>query len=336
MPDSSNSISKRKQDSHNSFEKKLKLDIQVGLSLHQASSKGDKAPILQHIENGSDLNTKDNSGWTPLHLAIQYNQMEIAILLVNHGADLKAENNERKTPLHLAVQVESKELTKTLLQKGAEINAKDERGFTPLHVATDFGNLELVVLLVENGANLEEISNLGHTVLHLAAKKGFFDIAKILVEKGSNVNAKNFKGFVPLQLAINYAAFSKTMILAKILIENNADINNLCDSSWSSLHLAIKRSLIDVVCLLLENSDKIDKTALTVAVQFGKPEVCKLILSKDNLTNFKPNPKSPSLLHLAVEKQCLKTIQILIDLGAEVNCKDDKGVTPTTVKLYHY
>ena len=139
-----------------------------------------------------------------------------------------------------------------------------------------------------------------------------------------------------MQLAINYAAFSKTMILAKILIENNADINNLCDSSWSSLHLAIKRSLIDVVCLLLENGAKIDKTALTVAVQFGKPEVCKLILSKDNLTNFKPNPKSPSLLHLAVEKQCLKTIQILIDLGAEVNCKDDKGVTPLYKAIVNY
>ena len=82
MPDSSNSISKRKQNSHNSFENKLKLDIQVGLSLHQASSKGDKASILQHIKDGSDLNAKDHSGWTPLHLALQYNQMEIACLLV--------------------------------------------------------------------------------------------------------------------------------------------------------------------------------------------------------------------------------------------------------------
>ena len=55
MPDSLNAISKRKQDSLQSFEKKQKLDIQArSSSLHQASSTGDKASILQHIENGTE------------------------------------------------------------------------------------------------------------------------------------------------------------------------------------------------------------------------------------------------------------------------------------------
>ena len=95
MPDVSTSVSKRRQDEEaltNSNEKKPKLAADLGTSLHVAAMKGFKGIILQHIENGSDLSAKDHSGWTPLHLALQYNYIEIAVLLVNHGADLKAKN----------------------------------------------------------------------------------------------------------------------------------------------------------------------------------------------------------------------------------------------------
>ena len=123
-------------------------------------------------------------------------------------------------------------------------------------------------------------------------------MTKILVDKGSNVNAKDSRGLVPLQLTIKHAAFSKAKAIAKILIENNADVNTLCDNKWSSLHLAIKHNLLDVLPLLLDNGAKIDQSALTLAVQLGNPELCKLILSKDGITNFKPNPNGTSLLYI--------------------------------------
>ena len=140
---------KRKNEDHlsDSEEKKRKhQEYSAQMSLLEAARKGLKDDVLGLIQSGSDINIKYQSGWTPLHLALQFNHMEIASVLVNHGPDVNAKNKDGRTPLHLAVQVESKDLTNAILEKGADVNVKDNRGFTSLHLAVDFDNQELVSL----------------------------------------------------------------------------------------------------------------------------------------------------------------------------------------------
>ncbi|VDN93869.1 unnamed protein product [Brugia pahangi] len=70
--------------------------------LHRAASQGHEkiVPILLN-EPSLRINLTDSAGCTALHLAVEEQREDIAILLVEHGADLYFENKEKETPLAL-------------------------------------------------------------------------------------------------------------------------------------------------------------------------------------------------------------------------------------------
>ncbi|VIO91251.1 Uncharacterized protein BM_BM17381 [Brugia malayi] len=70
--------------------------------LHRAASQGHEkiVPILLN-EPSLRINLTDSAGCTALHLAVEEQREDIAILLVEHGADLYFENKEKQTPLAL-------------------------------------------------------------------------------------------------------------------------------------------------------------------------------------------------------------------------------------------
>lgn len=54
------------------------------------------------IENGADVNAKDESCSTPLHLASS-GSCETMGILIEHGADVTAKDRSDRTPMHLAL-----------------------------------------------------------------------------------------------------------------------------------------------------------------------------------------------------------------------------------------
>ena len=53
--------------------------------------------------------------------------------LLDNGAEVNTKDNKANTPLHT---VKEAKIAKCLLEKGANIEAKNEYGFTPLHKAS--------------------------------------------------------------------------------------------------------------------------------------------------------------------------------------------------------
>ena len=63
--------------------------------------------ILQlMVNNGADLDAKDNSGHTPLHLAVAYHTTTVDIVkyLLDEGAQFDALNNNYETPHDLIIR----------------------------------------------------------------------------------------------------------------------------------------------------------------------------------------------------------------------------------------
>ena len=71
-------------------------------SIHIAARVGHIEAVKQHLTAGTDVNAKDNNGWTPLHEVAWWGYTEIAELLIAEGADVNAKTNIGQTPLDAA------------------------------------------------------------------------------------------------------------------------------------------------------------------------------------------------------------------------------------------
>ncbi len=87
--------------------------------LTQAVKEKDLETIELLIKKGVDVNSKDKSGYTPLHWAARWGYTEVAQALITAGADVKAKDDMLKTPLDLAEKSGHKNTVKLLKQNGA-------------------------------------------------------------------------------------------------------------------------------------------------------------------------------------------------------------------------
>ena len=110
---------------------------------------------------------------------------DIARLLLEHRADVNAETRYGSTPLHVAVEWETVEVVRVLLEHGANVGAEDNEGITPLHGAAEYGRVEVVRVLLEHGANVGAEDNGGRTPFQIASTKGDDEIMKLLSEHGA-------------------------------------------------------------------------------------------------------------------------------------------------------
>ena len=72
--------------------------------LCQAAFDGDADLVLQLLRNGADINQAD-TGWNPIHSAVENDQLELVKILLVHNAD-REWIHSGMTPLAHAVEVE--------------------------------------------------------------------------------------------------------------------------------------------------------------------------------------------------------------------------------------
>ncbi|HYA86903.1 MAG TPA: ankyrin repeat domain-containing protein [Nitrospirota bacterium] len=99
------------------------------------------------IQNGVDINEKDNEGNTALILAADLNKIHLAGLLLSKGADVNARNQQGSSALIVASAKGHAELVCPLLKKGADKDAADNQGKTALQYAELYDWKEIIQLL---------------------------------------------------------------------------------------------------------------------------------------------------------------------------------------------
>jgi len=142
-----------------------------------------------------------------------------ALLFV--GASISTTNYIGSTPLHLAAQFGQADVASVLLKAGASTEAGDNNGWTPLHVAAaSRGNVDVAKILLEAGASVDAKDDDRHTPLHEAAYRGNADVAKILLEAGASVDARTQSGETPLSIATSYSSVEVVEILEDWIAEH--------------------------------------------------------------------------------------------------------------------
>ena len=93
------------------------------------------------------------------------------------------QDREEQTPLHLAVEDGDINLAKLCLDKGANVNAHKVNMSTPLHLAANGGDLDIVKMLIEHDANIEAKNASQETPLHRAAQFNRVEIVDYLLSR---------------------------------------------------------------------------------------------------------------------------------------------------------
>jgi ankyrin repeat protein len=248
-------------------------------SIHVAACMGDLARVKRFVEEGADVDTKDELGWTPLYWAASTDQDNVAEFLIANGADVNAKTNYNSTPLYQAAATGGLNFVKLLISKGADVNAEDKHGNTPLHSAASSGQKEVVELLISKGAIVDAKGRNGRTPLYNAALRGHKDIVEILVAKGADIDAKDKSN----QTALYMAVMRGRNDVAELLIAKGADVNSRNANGQTPLHLSASQGRRDMVELLIAKGadvnarNKWNRTPLDIAVDRGHTEIVELL-----------------------------------------------------------
>ncbi|KKZ66807.1 hypothetical protein EMCG_07496 [[Emmonsia] crescens] len=152
------------------------------------------------ITRGVDVNAQDELGFAPVHfLAHRYTHpMDLPMfkVLVENGADVNIRNNKGKTPFHLGTKLwRDVEFMELLLEKGADVKAvTPDKGFTAMHLAAKVGALDLLPLYVKYGGDINARDARGRTPLHLFVETDLMDDLEQLTDLGADLDAKDSDG----------------------------------------------------------------------------------------------------------------------------------------------
>ncbi|KAF1806435.1 ankyrin repeat-containing domain protein [Mucor lusitanicus] len=113
-------------------------------NLWVAAGDGQIDRVRELLESGIAVDGHDQFGYTAMHAAVSYNQIEMVKLLIEKGANVNIEDFEKDTPLYVAENVEMAQL---LLDNGADPKHTNEDGITPALTALEEGWEEVAQFL---------------------------------------------------------------------------------------------------------------------------------------------------------------------------------------------
>ncbi len=196
-------------------------------ALMWAANNGYTKIVEMLIHKGADVNRQNKFGNTALLLATRFNFTEIISLLTLHHAEINVighfELLKGDTPLTIAVNNRNNEVANMFISKGADVNAKNEYGDTALLIAVRNSDVEMAKTLINAGADIDVggwFNPLRYAISYAKDEGIEFELVKLLINK-NNINKPYSNGDLPVKQALNLGHTK----IADWLIANGAIIS---------------------------------------------------------------------------------------------------------------
>lgn len=274
-------------------------------NIFKAADMGDLKQVDSLLnDNPALLLEKDKEGNTLYHLAALKNDLDLANLIYRFDfSEIDNTNLQGFTALHLASLNGNKRMVEFLIERGADINKKNVKqniSLIDLILMNELQKkkLEITPYLIEKGAKFEvnKANRFGYSPLDMAIVFGATDAAEYLLKFNPEINKiRQLDGKTPLINAITRGRIS----IARLLIENGADIHVVDNDSYPVIYHAIKKGIIDIA---------------------------KILIAKNVELVFKDN-EGKTLLHLASLSGSYELTEILVKLIPEINAPDKYNKT---------
>jgi ankyrin repeat protein len=320
--------------------------------LSLACTNGNAATIELLLKAGANPNAALPGGEVPLMTAARTGRVAAVKALLAAGAPVDAKDDRRgQTALMWAAAEGHAEVVRTLIDAGADFKTRLPSGLTPLLFAVRDGRIDVVRVLLQAGADVNETTPIGGrrngygggpppgglTPLLMAVRNAHFELAAALLDAGADPNA-DAPGYTVLHAmtvvrkpgigdndpAPEGSGNMSSLELVKKLVAKGANVNarmtrkpNLNNTRPNELgatpfFLASLTADVPLMRLLAEsgadptltNAD--NSTPLMVAA---------------GLWTRSPGEDA------GTESEVLEALQLLLDLGADINAVDNNGET---------
>ncbi|HEY7210872.1 MAG TPA: ankyrin repeat domain-containing protein [Bryobacteraceae bacterium] len=257
------------------------LDNSGNTPLDEAVLHARKDVVELLIQSGADVHAgHGRNGRGPLDEACIAGQPEIALLLIRAGADPALRDNSGQSPLDLALAYKSGSVVSALLRIASFEPAVRQEFVQAMETAVAHGRTAVARLLLDSGWNANERTSAGSSYLNDAALGGHLALSRMLLEHGAKLEARNPQGGT----ALHDAAIAGNPEIIALLLDHGASIDALdTESGATPLMLAASLGRTSAVSLLLERganpalADKDGRTALSRAKEAHNSELVKLL-----------------------------------------------------------
>lgn len=330
----------------------LRKDINESLKNELFKNFISEDKIQKLINDGADVNKKDESGRTLLFELAKRKKVESIKILVKNGALIDVEDNIGNTAITEAINKEDTVITRFLIEHGANVNYINANGRSLIQDAALLGSHKIFKILLMYKPNLDIKDSDGKTILFHAVIGKNPEILKDVLNHIDNPDVLDEKG----QSALFYAVLQETDEVAKLLIGNGININIVDDNRQNVLFNAIiygaeHLSLIELLLrkgAKINQKDKDEKSLLDEILKIlniindpysqpeGKYKIAKKdknylkltsILIENGLAVDRADKEGKTVLFKEVERRNYETIDFLIASGADINAPDKDGKT---------
>ncbi|KAL0631667.1 hypothetical protein Q9L58_009479 [Maublancomyces gigas] len=299
-------------------------------ALFHAIESRKKSLVQLLLDNGADFTMRDESGFTALHVAAQYDSDDIARLLLDIGVDAEAVNLWNSTALHTAAKYGGIAAARSLLAHGVDVGAPDQNGETPLHVCAAHDSVAVAEVLIQHGADVAACDRHGRTALHVCAAHDSVAVAEVLIQYGADLAACDRHG----RTALHSAGCQKNLsAIMQLLIANGANPAAMDDQGYTALDWVMfgnneveEANEATIRLLLLAGIDTYTPRTLSGellcwAVRKGHEDLVKMILEHDiNVSAQDAVGRTP--LHWAARFGRVDIVKMLLENGADISARD--------------
>ena len=323
------------------------VDARGRTALHCAVYEGQTECARLLLLAGSPLEAKNTIGTSPLYTAAAYNQVSVCELLLKAGAKPSATDPGGRTCLHAAAGVGgSPAVISLLLEAGADIDEKDMSGGTPLWAAATQGKVGAVCRLLARGANPNSVDKNARTPLLWAIAKQHPLAVRALLPV-SDLGVRDVRGMCAIHLAVLAGTDDVFRLVLPYVTDleartlpNKSPGGEDCAFNCSALHIACAAGRLAMARALLRRgaspmaADNKGATTLHTAANNGYLSCVAALLGKPGAFRLTPAEVDMvtrggfTALHAASAQGDLRACGLLIQAGASLDAKTDKGMTP--------
>ncbi|KAK7496809.1 hypothetical protein BaRGS_00012018 [Batillaria attramentaria] len=240
-----------------------------------------------------------HKGMTLLMVACHEAQRDIVNMLLDMGADINAEGEKGNTALGAALEGKKESIALLLLQRGASPTQLNNKRRSPAHVAAYNNMAEALREIVKRGADVNVKDEFEDAPLHDAIEKDHKEALDVLMEAPRlDLQNRNRKGFNMLQLA---CLRGNAYAVEKIVQRDRRHINDLMGGEFNALMIAVTNDHV---------------------------ECARLLIAEGNASLDMKGAEGLTALHLSCNEAYPRSVELLLNSGADVNVTSEDGNTP--------